>query len=76
MLLVDRPSVSIVALLRKRNNVLLVHCCSSANVTEPREPHTCNNIKDSFYEELSVFDQFPRYDMKILLGGFNAKVDR
>jgi hypothetical protein len=37
-----RPS-SIVALLRKRNNVVLVHCCSSANVTEPREPHTCNS---------------------------------
>jgi hypothetical protein len=35
---------SIVAYLRKRNNVLLSHCCSSANVIEPREPHTCNNI--------------------------------
>jgi hypothetical protein len=23
-----------------------------------------------------VFDQFPRYDMKILLGDFNAKVSR
>jgi hypothetical protein len=38
-----RPS-SIVALLRKRNNVVLVHCCNSANVAEPREPYTCNNI--------------------------------
>jgi exonuclease III len=38
---------------------------------------TSNDIKDSFYEELGrVFDQFPRYDMKILLGDFNAKVDR
>jgi hypothetical protein len=27
---------------KERNNVVLVHCCSSANVTEPREPHTCN----------------------------------
>jgi hypothetical protein len=26
MLLVDRPSVSIAALLRKRNNVVLFHC--------------------------------------------------
>jgi endonuclease/exonuclease/phosphatase family metal-dependent hydrolase len=34
-------------------------------------------IKDSFYEELEqVFDQFPRYHMKILLGDFNAKVGR
>jgi hypothetical protein len=45
MLLFDRPSVSIVALLRKRNNVFLSHCRSSVNVIEPREPHTCNNMK-------------------------------
>jgi exonuclease III len=33
--------------------------------------------KDSFYEELGhVFDQFPRYDMNILLVDFNAKVGR
>jgi hypothetical protein len=33
--------------------------------------------KDSFYDELGrVFDQFPRYNMKILLGDFNAKVGR
>jgi hypothetical protein len=33
--------------------------------------------KDSFYKELEqVFDQFPRYHMKILLGDFNAKVGR
>jgi hypothetical protein len=35
---------SIVAYLRKRNNVVLSHCCSSAKVIELREPHTCNNI--------------------------------
>jgi hypothetical protein len=34
-------------------------------------------VKDSFYEELErVFDKFPKYHMKILLGDFNAKVDR
>jgi hypothetical protein len=34
-------------------------------------------IKNSFYKELEqVFDQFPRYDMKILMGDFNAKVGR
>jgi hypothetical protein len=33
-----------------------------------------DDVKDSFYEELGrVFDQFPRYDMKILLCNFNAK---
>jgi hypothetical protein len=31
--------------------------------------------KDSFYEELEdVFDHFPKYHTKILLGDFNAKV--
>jgi hypothetical protein len=34
-------------------------------------------VKDSFYEELEdVFDQFPKYYMKILLGDFNAKLGR
>ena len=33
--------------------------------------------KDSFYEELEqLFDHFPKYHMKILLGDFNAKVGR
>jgi hypothetical protein len=32
-------------------------------------------IKGSFYKELEqVFDQFPRYNMKILMEDFNAKV--
>ena len=36
-----------------------------------------NDSKDSFYRELEqVFDHFPRYHMKILLGDFNAKVGR
>jgi exonuclease III len=35
---------------------------------------TTDDIKDSFYEELGrVFDQFPRYDAKILLDDFNAE---
>jgi hypothetical protein len=35
------------------------------------------DVKDSFYEELGrVFYQFSRYDMKILLGNFKAKVGR
>jgi hypothetical protein len=34
-------------------------------------------VKVSFYEDLvRVFDQFPRYNMKILLGDFSAKVGR
>jgi hypothetical protein len=34
-------------------------------------------VKDSFYEELErLFDKFPKYHMKILLGDFNAKVSK
>jgi hypothetical protein len=45
------------------------------NVHDPTEDKD-DDIKDSFYEELEqVFDQFPRYHMKILLD-FNAKVGR
>jgi hypothetical protein len=45
------------------------------NVHAPCEDMS-DDITDSFCEELGhVFDQFPRYDMKILLGDFNAKVD-
>jgi hypothetical protein len=33
-------------------------------------------VKDSFYEELKcVLDKFPKYHMKIMLGGFFAEVD-
>jgi hypothetical protein len=46
------------------------------NVHAPTEDKT-DDVKDSFYEELEcVFDKFPNYHMKILLGDFNAKVGR
>jgi hypothetical protein len=36
-----------------------------------------DDVKDSFYEELEhAFHKFPKYNMKILLGDFNAKVGR
>ena len=42
----------------------------------PREEKS-DHSKDSFYVELEqVFDNFPKYHMKILLGDFNAKVER
>jgi len=45
-------------------NIILV------NVHAPSE-----ESKDKFYEELEqVFDHFPEYHTKILLGDFNAKV--
>jgi hypothetical protein len=46
------------------------------NVHAPTEDND-DDIKESFYEKLEqVFDQFPRYHMKILLGDFNAKIER
>ena len=46
------------------------------NVHAPSEDKS-NDSKYSFYEELEqVFDHFPRYHTKILLGDFNAKVGR
>jgi endonuclease/exonuclease/phosphatase family metal-dependent hydrolase len=42
----------------------------------PREDKT-DDVKGSFYKELEcVFDKFPKYHMKILLGDFNAKLGR
>ena len=54
---------------RWRNVIVVnVHAPSDEKSDEP---------KDSFYEELEqVFDHFPKYHMKILIGDFNAKVGR
>jgi exonuclease III len=44
------------------------------NVHAPTEDKT-DDVKDSFYEELErVFDKFPKYHKKMLLGDFNAKI--
>ena len=46
------------------------------NVHAPSKEKS-DGSKDSFYEELEqVFDHFRKYNMKILLGDFNAKVGR
>jgi hypothetical protein len=46
------------------------------NIHAPTEDKT-GDVKDSFYKEQKcVFDKFPRYHMKILLGDFSAKVGR
>jgi hypothetical protein len=42
----------------------------------PRQ-HKSYNVNYSLHEKLGrVFDQFPRYDMKMLLGGYSAEVNR
>jgi exonuclease III len=44
------------------------------NVHAPKEDEI-DDVKNSFYEELErVFDKFPKYHTKILLGNINAKV--
>jgi hypothetical protein len=49
------------------------YCCKCARPCEDKNV----DVKDSFYEEIGrVFYQFPRYDTKILLGDFDAKLAR
>ena len=46
------------------------------NVHAPCE-EKINDTKDIFYEKLEqVFDHFPKYHMKSLVGDFNAKVGK
>jgi len=56
--------------------VILRRWCNTVlNVHAPTEDEG-NDIMDTFHEELKyVFDQFPKYHMKILLGDVNAKVE-
>jgi len=58
------------ALRGRWHNIIVI------NVHAPSEEKS-DESKDSFYEELEqVFDHFPKYHKKILLGDFNAKVGR
>ena len=51
-------------------NIIVLH------VHAPSEENS-DDSKGSFYEELEqVFDNFPKYDMKIIVEDFNAKVGR
>jgi hypothetical protein len=63
--------ISYIILRSRWCNIIIV------NMHAPCEDDTNDDTKDSIYEELGrVFDQFPRYDMKIMLGDFNAKEGR
>jgi hypothetical protein len=49
---------------------------SFLNVHAPTEDEI-DDVTDRFYEELDrVYDKFPKYHMKMLLGNFSAKVGR
>jgi hypothetical protein len=51
-------------------------CGIVLNVYVPTEDKI-DGVKDSVYDELErLFDKFPKYHMKILLGDFSAKVGR
>jgi hypothetical protein len=51
-------------------------CDIVLNVCAPTEDKI-DDIKDRLYEDLEhVFDKFPKYHIKMLLGDFNAKVRR
>ena len=62
--------LSYIVLRGRWHNIILV------NVHAPSEEKS-EESRDSFYEELDrVFGHFPKYHTKILLGDFNAKVER
>ena len=62
--------LSYIVLRGRWRNIIVV------NVHAPSEEKS-DKSKDSFYEESEqVFDHFPKYHMKMLLGDFNAKVEK
>ena len=62
--------MSYIVLRGSWNNIIVL------NAHAPSEEKS-DESKDSFYEELErVFDHFPKYHRKIILGDFNAKVGR
>ena len=62
--------LSYIELRGRWHNIIVVNVHASSE-------EKSDEAKDSFYEELEqVFDNFPKYHMKILLGDFNAKVGR
>jgi exonuclease III len=59
--------------------IILRSCWCRIIVLEVHAPteDKIGDVKDSFYEELEhVFNKFPKYRMKILLGDFNVKVGK
>jgi len=73
-------AVKRVEFVSDRLSYIVLRCCwlniIAVKVYAPSEEKS-GEEKDSFYEELEqVFDQFPKYHTKILIGDFNAKVGR
>jgi hypothetical protein len=59
--------------------IILRGCWFHINVLNVHAPteDKIGDVKDSFYKELDcVFDMFPEFHMKMLLGDFTLKVGR
>jgi len=69
-----RSAVKRVTFITERISHIILRCrwyVTVLNVHAPTEDMR-DDTKDSFYEELEcVLDQFPKYQMKKLLGEFN-----
>jgi hypothetical protein len=62
------PNISCVQIKTKWLPIMNVHAGTEDKI---------HDMTDSFYVELErVYDKFPKYHIKILLGNFNAKVVR
>jgi hypothetical protein len=71
-------AVKRVEFVSDRKSYIIGRWCHTTvlNVHAPTEVKI-NDVKDSSYEELKrVFDKFPKYHTKILLGDLNAKVGK
>jgi hypothetical protein len=73
-------AVTRVEFVSDRMSYIILRCCWCQIVVLNVHALTedkIDDVKDNFYKELErVFDKFPKYHMKILLGDFNAKVGR
>jgi exonuclease III len=74
------PAVKWVEFVNDRMSYIILSGCwfhiIVLNVHAPTEDKI-DDMKNGFYEELEhMFDNFPKYHMKILLGDFNTKVGR
>jgi len=52
------------------------HWCEMVLKVHAPTKNKSNDTKDTFFEEVDVFNQFLKYHMIILLGDFNTKVGR
>jgi hypothetical protein len=70
-------AVTRVEFVSDRMSYIILRVCWHHIIVHASAEDKIDDVKDSFCEELEcVFVKFPKYNMKILLGGFNAEVDK